>query len=146
MESIIKMLDTSLEYISHELIDKTLYITVASTKKDLQCPICGTVTNKVHCRYSKSFQDLTIQGKKVIILLKNRNMFCVNKSCPKYTFSETFTFLDSKAKKTKRLIEEIIRVSLTQSSISASNYLSEGTVEIKKSSICNYLKKNNKNR
>ena len=57
MESIIKMLDTSLEYISHELIDKTLYITVASTKKDLQCPICGTVTNKVHCRYSKNFQD-----------------------------------------------------------------------------------------
>lgn len=33
MESIIKMLDTSLEYISHELIYKTLYITAASTKK-----------------------------------------------------------------------------------------------------------------
>lgn len=35
MESIIKMLDTSLEYVSHELIDKTLYIIVALTKKDL---------------------------------------------------------------------------------------------------------------
>lgn len=66
-------------------------------------------------------------------------MFCVNKDCSKYTFSETFTFLD---KKTKRLIDEIIRVSLVQSSISASNYLSESTVEIKKSSICSYLKKN----
>ena len=146
MESIIKMLDTSLEYISHELIDDTLYITVISNKQDLKCPNCGTVTNKVHSRYSKSFQDLPIQGKKVILLLKNRNMFCVNEKCSKYTFSETFTFLDSKAKKTKRLVEEIIRVSLTQSSISASKYLSESTVEIKKSSICNYLKKNNKYR
>ena len=146
MESIIKMLDTSLEYISHELIDDTLYITVISNKQDLKCPNCGTVTNKVHSRHSKSFQDLPIQGKKVILLLKNRNMFCVNEKCSKYTFSETFTFLDPKAKKTKRLIEEIIRVSLTQSSISASKYLSESTVEIKKSSICNYLKKNNKYR
>lgn len=146
MESIIKMLDTSLEYISHELIDNTLYITVNSNKEALRCPNCGTLTNKVHSRYPKSFQDLPIQGKKVIILLKNRNMFCINKDCSRYTFSETFTFLDKKAKKTKRLIDEIIRVSLVQSSISASNYLSESTVEIKKSSICSYLKKNIKNR
>ena len=79
MESIIKMLDTSLEYISHELIDDTLYITVISNKQDLKCPNCGTVTNKVHSRYSKSFQDLPIQGKKVILLLKNRkNMHILN--------------------------------------------------------------------
>lgn len=67
-------------------------------------------------------------------------MFCINKDCSKYTFSETFTFLDAKAKKTKRVIDEVIRVSLTQSSISASAYLSESIVSIRKSSICNYLK------
>lgn len=105
-----------------------LYINVISNKQNLRCPNCGTITNKVHSRYPKSFQDLPIQGKKVIILLKNRNMFCVNKNCPRYTFSETFGFIDAKVKKTKRLIDEIVHVSLTQSS------------------ICNYLKKNNKNR
>ncbi|WP_315076406.1 transposase family protein [uncultured Clostridium sp.] len=141
MDGIIKMLDRSLDYISHELIDNTIYITVASNKKELQCPICGNERNKVHSRYPKRFQDLPIQGKKVIVLLKNRNMFCVNESCDRYTFSEKFDFLDSKAKKTKRLIEEIVRVSLTQSSVSASKYLNETTVDIKKSSICNYLKK-----
>lgn len=141
MEIIIKMLDSSLDYISHELIDNTLYINVISNKHDLKCPNCGTITNKVHSRYSKSFHDLPIQGKKVIILLKNRNMFCLNENCPRYTFSERFGFIDAKAKKTKRLIEEIVHVSLTQSSISASNFLSLSTVGIKKSSICNYLKK-----
>lgn len=68
MESIIKMLDTSLEYIYHELIDNTLYITVNSNKEELRSPNCGTLTDKVHSRYPKSFQDLPIQGKKVIIL------------------------------------------------------------------------------
>ena len=95
----------------------------------------------MHSKYQKSFQDLPIQGKKVIIVLKNKNMFCVSHDCQRYTFSEKFSFLNLKAKKTKRLIDEIIRISLTHSSISAAKYLSETTVDIKKSSICNYLKK-----
>lgn len=142
MDEIIKMLDESLDYISHELIDDTLYINVKSNRDSLPCPLCGEKSSKVHSRYKKSFQDLPIQGKKVIIVIKNKNMFCVNSSCNQYTFSETFNFIDQKKKKTKRLIDEIIRVSLTQSSLSAAKYLSETTVEIKKSSICNYLKKN----
>ena len=36
MEIIIKMLDTSLEYKSHELIDNKLYITVISKNEDLR--------------------------------------------------------------------------------------------------------------
>ena len=73
-------------------------------------------------------------------------MFCTNENCNKYTFAERFDFIDDKAKKTKRLIEEIIRISLTQSSISSSEYLIKTTVNIKKSSICNYLKKRNNNK
>ncbi len=141
MDSIIEMLDQSLDYQSHELIDNTLYITIKSKKETLKCPDCGYETSKTHSRYLKSFQDLPIQGKKVMLVINNRNMFCKNDNCNKYTFSEQFDFLDSKAKKTKRLIEEIVRVSLTQSSVSAAKYLTESTVDIKKSSICNYLKK-----
>ncbi len=142
MDEIIKMLDECLDYISHEVIDDTLYINVKSNKESLPCPKCGVESSKVHSRYKKSFQDLPIQGKKVVIVLKNKNMFCTNPKCKKYTFSESFDFIDPKGKKTKRLIEEIIRVSLTQSSVSAAKYLSDTTVDIKKSSICNYLKKN----
>lgn len=142
MDSIIKMLDKTLDYVSHELIEDTMYITVVSNLEKIKCPDCGNESNKVHSKYEKSFQDLPIQGKRVIIVLKNRNMFCVNHGCNRYTFSEQFSLITPNAKKTKRLIDEIIRISLTQSSVSASKYLSESTVEIKKSSICNYLKKN----
>ena len=143
MDTIIKMLDKTLDYISHELVDNTLYITVISNLEYVKCPDCGVYSNKVHSRYKKSFQDLPIQGNKVVIDINNRNMFCKNIDCKRYTFSETFNFLNSKAKKTNRLTDEIIRISLTQSSTSAAKYLSESTVDIKKSSICNYLKKNN---
>ncbi len=68
-------------------------------------------------------------------------MLCTNHDCEKYTFQKHLISLGKKRKKTKRLIKEIIRVSLTQSSVSAEKYLSETTVSIKKSSICNYLKK-----
>lgn len=142
MNKIIKMLDQNLEYLSHELMNDTLYISIKSNKESLACPVCGKKSSKVHSRYKKSFKDLPIQGKKVVNVIQNRNMFCINPDCDKYTFAETFEFIDSKGKKTKRLIDEIVRVSLTQSSTSAAKYLSEMTVDIKKSSICNYLKKN----
>jgi transposase len=142
MDNILKLLDKSLDYVSHELIEDTLYISAISNIKELKCPDCGTKTTKVHSRYPKSFADLPIQGLKVIILMKNKNMFCINKDCKRYTFSEKFDFLDPNAKKTKRLVDEIIRISLTQSSTSAARYLSESVSTIKKSSICNYLKKN----
>lgn len=38
MDSIIKMLDKSLDYVSHELIKDTLYITVVSNLITSKCP------------------------------------------------------------------------------------------------------------
>lgn len=135
MDNIIKMLDESLNYVSHKLINNTIYIIVVSNRKTLQCPDYKYETNKVHSRYNKSFKDLSIQGKKVTIIINNRNMFCTNENCNKYTFAERFDFIDAKAKKTRHLIEEIVRIFLTKSSISSSEYLIETTVNIKKSSI-----------
>ncbi len=146
MDTIVKMLDESLDYVTHELMENTLYITVESNLKELQCPDCGIPSSKAHSRYNKSFQDLPIQGKKVVILIRNRNMFCINDKCKRYTFSEKYKFIESNAKKTNRLVEEIIKISLTQSSVSAARYLSDTIVDIKKSSICNYLKKNRSNK
>ncbi|SNS88524.1 zinc-finger of transposase IS204/IS1001/IS1096/IS1165 [Anaerovirgula multivorans] len=99
MDTIVKYLDKSLDYVSHELIGDTLYINVMSNLKSVPCPDCLIQSSKVHSRYKKSFQDLPIQGKKVVIVIKNRNLFCVSTECPRYTFSETFDFIDAKSKK-----------------------------------------------
>lgn len=141
MEKFIKGLDKSLKYEKEEIIEDTCYLFVTSTKKKLSCPYCGQASSRVHSTYTRSFQDLPIQDKKVIVVIKNRKMFCDNPKCDKTTFAESYSFLPSKGKKSKRLIERILDVSLNVSSVKAALLLSDGVAEIKKSTICNMLKK-----
>ncbi|NME96474.1 transposase family protein [Clostridium cochlearium] len=141
MDKFIKLLDKNLEYVNHQIIDNTFYTNVISNRKQVICPFCGTPSTKVHSRYVKQFQDLPIQGNKVILKLTNRKMFCVNDACSHKTFAENFDFLMPKAKKTKRLENEILNLSLNLSSINAAKYLSEKVAKVSKSTICNLLKK-----
>ena len=75
------------------------------------------------------------------IIIENRKMFCTNPECGHKTFAETFGFISPKAKKSRRLLEKIINVSLNVSSINASDMLKDGIADVGKSTICNLLKK-----
>lgn len=141
MEELIPLLDENLVCTSTDISTDFIRFSVISTRQVCICPSCQQASSRVHSRYSRNFQDLPIQDKKVVITLSNRKMFCDNASCHQTTFAETFSFLDNKAKKTKRLKETILEVSLTQSSVSAAAYLSQYVVDVKKSTICNYQKK-----
>lgn len=141
MDGLVKLLDESLEYIDHEIIEDTIYINVKSIKVRTCCPECNTSSQRIHSRYKRRFQDLPISGKKTVIILNNRKFFCINQDCNKKTFSEKFNFIEDKAKKTKRLEDEIINLSKNMSSISASKLLRENIATVGKSTVCNILKK-----
>jgi transposase len=141
MDEIIKLLDCSLEYVTHEIIDNTIYIEVISNRQASRCPYCGSESDKVHSYYMKSFQDLPIQGHKVIITIKNRKMFCNNTNCSKKTFAETFEFLAPNAKKSARLDNEIINISMNVSSLAAEQIIKNRIATVGKSTICNLIKK-----
>lgn len=145
VDEFIKLLDRDLEYVSHTIIDDTIYIRVESLRKEMVCPFCGQPSSKTHSHYDRSFQDLPIQHKKVIIILSNRKMFCHNPECKHTTFAEKFSFLPAKAKKTNRLEDEIINLSMNVSSITASSILSTRVAKVGKSTICNLLKKRHTN-
>ena len=141
MDEFIKGLDKYLKYERDETIGDTYHLYVTSTRKRVNCPYCGQSSTRVHSTYTRSFQDLPIQDKKVIVVIKNRKMFCDNPECKNTTFAETFSFLPPKGKKSKRLINKILEVSLNVSSVTAAALLSNGVADIKKSTICNMLKK-----
>lgn len=141
MDELIKLLDPGLILQKYEIVGDIIKLYVTSEKTELICPFCNMTSARVHSHYERSFQDLPIQGKKTVVIISNRKMFCNNPECSHTTFAEQFDFLAHKAKKSKRLKEEIIRVSLKQSSVSASEYLRKSVVDVKKSTICNYLKK-----
>lgn len=139
------MLDSKLGYTYHETECERILIHGQSECESAICPYCGMASDKVHSQYERKFQDLPIQGRKVVFLLKRRKFFCQNTECTHKTFAERFEFFEGVARKTKRLQLEILRVSLTQSSISASEYLRNNVADVGKSTICNLLKKRNDN-
>jgi transposase len=83
---------------------------------------------------------LPIQGKKVYVYLLNRKYLCSNPECTHTTFAEPFQCLKPKSRKSERLIDEILEVSVEVSSVIASRLLSDRVVDIGKSTICNILK------
>lgn len=74
-------------------------------------------------------------------MIKNRKFICENQECSKKTFSENFSCIEFKSKKSKRLIKYIIDLSMRISSIDAGNMLRKNVVNVGKSTIYNILKK-----
>lgn len=142
MDELIKILDKNLTYLSHEILGDTIYIKVVSNRETFICPHCKRESQKIHSHYIKTFQDLPIQDKKVVIILDNRKFFCENKECSTTTFSETFSCIEFKSKKSKRLVEYISNTSMKLSTIDASKVLKKNGINISKSTIHNLLKKN----
>lgn len=142
MNEFITMLDPNLRYINHTFNNDEIIIQVESLRSAVICPYCGKVSTKVHSTYRREFQDLPLMNKKVTILLNNRKMFCTNPECGYKTFAEKFDFLANKARKTNRLVEEILNISSNVSSLTAASLLSSSIANVGKSTICNLLKKN----
>ena len=145
MRDIVALLDNDLMYMDHKINNACIEIQVCSKRDEGICPYCGSPSSRIHSTYERSFQDLPIQGQKVYVTIYNRKYFCDNPQCSHKTFAESFTCLKPKSKKSERLMNEIMKVSLEVSSLTASRLLRDGVVDVGKSSICNYLKKNNKN-
>lgn len=141
MEDLVELLDPHLVYESHVLIDNRLDIHVSSSRLQATCPYYGKPSSKIHSLYNKSFQYLPVQGKKVMIYLLNQKFFCTNPDCARKKFPERFDCIADRAKKTRRLEQEILTIAISCSSVTAAKILKIGTADISKSTICNLLKK-----
>lgn len=69
-------------------------------------------------------------------------MFCTNPDCGYKTFSEGFEFVEPKGRKTKRLLERILEVSIKLSSVDSARTLKREHIIVGKSTICELIKKN----
>ncbi len=141
MQKFIDMLSPNLEYISHEELENKIVFTVKSKDFEPICPFCGEKSSKKHNKYKKSFDDLPLNNKRVIIQLINQTYVCENDKCTHKSFAEKFDFIDAKSKKTKRLVQHILDVSVNMSSISCSKLLKTSGIKVSKSTICAFLKK-----
>lgn len=141
MENLLKIMDERFVYCSHEITENSIVIQSIVNSSQAKCPNCHTISSSKNGTYMHRFQDLPIQGLTVFIHLSIQLFLCKNEQCSVRTFSERYSFVAPHAQKSKRLLQEIEKMSLTQSSLDAVRHLKDLGIETKKSSICNYLKK-----
>lgn len=119
-----------------ELSDGVFNVYASSSSEEATCPYCGHKSRKVHSRYVRVVQDLSILGRNVIIYLEVRKFFCHNHQCEKKTFAEqpgdeVFRY----RRRTCRCERIVARHGLSVSSNSASKLLGHLGVHISPSTI-----------
>lgn len=142
MKDFITALDPNYQPDKYHIKNNVAVFYISSKMSEVKCPYCGTLSSKVHSSYEREIQDLPMQNRKVILLVKTRKMFCSNCKCEKKTFSECHPFVENNGKKTRRLVQNILFTSAQLSSVNAAKILKSNSIEVGKSSICSLLKKN----
>ena len=100
------------------------------------CPYCGHVSRKVHSRYFRTMQDLSILGKRVILHLEVRKFFCCNEVCRKKTFAEQpGTEVFRYRRRTCRCERAVARLGISASSNSVSCLLGHWGIHISSSTV-----------
>ena len=146
MDELVKRIDSHFVYECHEIENDIMRVYVSSTRKEAQCPYCGSISKQVHSVYPRKFRDLPIQGMKVEVIIKNRKFYCQNAECGHKTFAENYECLPRMARRSRQLTQAIVQTAINTSSITASKMLGKGTADVGKSTICRLLKKERTNR
>lgn len=105
----------SLELITERLAaeTKTVVFTLAPTSKRARCPLCQTLSGKIHSHYERTVADLNWGIYRVSWHLWVRKFFCRQKNCPRKVFTERIEgTLEPHARKTRRLTEKLARIGL----------------------------------
>lgn len=138
---LIKDLDKKLEIYKLEKDEENIYIYCNTKKVKQYCTYCGSVSENVHSKYTRTIADLPIQNYKVKLIISVKKYFCNNKNCKHTTFAEPLEFVAKNAIRTKRLDDYINNVGLFNSSITAQKQLADSHIKISNNTILRVVKK-----
>lgn len=65
-----------------------IVIVAESSRRSAECPLCGTVSHRVHSRYVRRPMDLPVDERKVRLHLQTRRFVCARKTCHRKIFCE----------------------------------------------------------
>ena len=90
-----------------------LQVTVASTQAIAPCPLCQTLSRRVHSRYERTLQDLTLAHYSMTLQLQVRKFFCINSACVRRIFTERIPQVAAPwARKTVRLVGRLQQIGI----------------------------------
>jgi transposase len=83
---------------------QALTLVLASIQTAAPCPVCGTVTTRIHSRYTRTVLDLPWAGMLVQLRLHVHKFFCGARDCIRTIFTERLPHvLAPRARRTRRL-------------------------------------------
>jgi transposase len=80
-----------------------LLVLTRARAEAVACPACGAASARVHSRYGRRLADMAIGGRRVVIRLTVRRLFCADPACERRTFAEQIPGLTVRyGRKTRR--------------------------------------------
>ena len=76
MNTLIQLLDKNYELYDWRIKESNIIMEIGSKTNRFFCPYCGQPSDRVHSYYQREIQDLPIQGKRTILLVTTRKLFC----------------------------------------------------------------------
>ncbi|PRX46801.1 transposase IS204/IS1001/IS1096/IS1165 family protein [Nonomuraea fuscirosea] len=83
-------------------------VTTRTRDKPMPCPVCGTLTGRVHGYYSRTVADVPVDGRRVVISVQGRRLLCPAWECARQTFREQVPgLLERYRRRTSRLTRQL---------------------------------------
>jgi transposase len=121
--------------------DTPLRATVSSTQTTAQCPVCKGLSRRVHSRYERTLEDLTLAQYRMILQVKVRKFFCVNSACIRRIFTERIPEIAAPwARKTIRLVQRLQSIGLALGGAAGTRLVHQIGYRACGSTLLNHLK------
>lgn len=84
---------------------EAITVTACAVDTEGKCPLCDTVSQRVHSRYFRRVSDLPCSGRRFYLRLLARRFFCDTPECKRKIFAERFdeTIVTKGSRRTSRL-------------------------------------------
>jgi hypothetical protein len=92
-----------------ELAGTLLCIRACTRPGAAACPACGRSSRRVHSHYQRRLADTAIGGRRVMIWLQVRRLFCDEPACKQRTFAEQVPGLTIRYGRKTALLAEVLR-------------------------------------
>ena len=107
--SMLNLIHWELDAGSHQMI-----VTVCSTQAMACCPLCQSMTGRIHSRYERTIKDLPLTQFGLTIVLEVCKFFCLNETCRRRIFTERLpTIVAPWARRTLRYTEQFPAIALS---------------------------------
>ncbi len=117
-----------------------VWAVVASAQTMARCPVCSQSSRRVHSRYERTLEDLSLAQYRMTLQVKVRKFFCLNSACLRRIFTERLPEVAAPwARKTVRLVQQLQQISLALGGAAGSQLVEQLGYQVSGSSLLNYL-------